>query len=67
MKIPVPEGLQLPPDNGGMVTLTAEFKLDDGGLELVSLEGVPVEMEEEEGDEEGGFMAAVERGLAQPS
>ena len=69
MKLPIPEGLQLPqPDESGLVRLTAEFKLDDGGLENVSLEGMPIEMSEEEDDDEmeggGGFMAAVEKALS---
>ena len=49
MKISIPEGLQIDAEAGATTELLAKFKVtDDGKLSLISLDGVPVEEEEEE-------------------
>ena len=48
MKISIPEGLQIDAEAGATTELLAKFKVtDDGQLSLISLDGVPVEDDEE--------------------
>lgn len=52
MKLPIPEGLQVDAEPGGTTELLAKFKVtEDGQLSLVSLDGVPVESEEEDDED----------------
>ena len=70
--IPIPEGLEVPPE--GQFEAPVTFEVMDGELMIVAIAGVPVgepeEQEETEGEEpEGGemppdFLAAVERSMA---
>jgi hypothetical protein len=67
MTIPIPEGLEVPPE--GQFEAPATFEVMGGELVLVAVAGVPVgeseEMEEpEEEDMPPDFLAAVERSMA---
>jgi hypothetical protein len=66
MMIPIPEGLEVPPE--GQFEAPVTFELMDGELMIVAIAGVPVgeteEQEEPEGEEmPPDFLAAVERSM----
>jgi len=69
MEIPIPKGLELPEVPAGeTIQLTVTFAVEEGMLEIVEIEGIPVEeMEETEqpeapaGNED--FVSAVNRQL----
>lgn len=74
--LPIPEGLQIP--EGDMFDLTTTYRIDDGQLYPVAVDGIPFATEEpemaEEGEQEmpeevegedgGGFQAAIEKAMA---
>ena len=66
--IPIPKGLELPEVPAGEnITLQASFEVENGMLELVAIEGVPVENEsEEEPEDEADFVSAVNSQLSKP-
>ena len=66
--IPIPKGLELPEVPAGeSITLQASFEVENGMLELVAIEGVPVEDEPEEPDgDEADFVSAVNNQLSSP-
>ena len=66
--IPIPEGLQVPQEP--QFELPVIFEIEGDQLIVLAVGGIPVEMEEEEGEmeeeeggEEGGFASAVEQAM----
>ena len=65
--IPIPEGLQVPQEP--QFELPVIFEIEGDQLIVLAVDGIPVEMEEEEGEmeEEGGeeadFASAVEQAM----
>lgn len=67
MMIPIPEGLEVPPE--GQFEAPVTFEVMDGELMIVSIAGVPVGESEEQDEPEAeemppDFLAAVERSMA---
>jgi hypothetical protein len=70
--LPIPEGLQIP--EGDMFDLTTTYRIEEGQLYPVAVDGIPFVVEEPEtpegeqempeGEDGGGFQAAIEKAMA---
>lgn len=65
--IPIPEGLEVPQEP--QFELPVIFQIEGDQLIVLAVDGIPLEMEEDEGEmeeeggEEGGFASAVEQAM----